>query len=125
MAKFFKAQDSDKVVMVLEGDVTSLECDGKKMVELIPDSVEAAKEKHIPDVTIEENGRVKVQVGSTLHPMLEAHYIGFVAAVNKDSAVIKYLKPGDEPVVHFCPKHGKFTDIYAWCNIHGLWVKHL
>ena len=42
------------------------------MTRLNANSVDASKEKHVPDVT-REDGKIKVAVGSTLHPMIPEH----------------------------------------------------
>lgn len=42
--------------------------------------VDASLEKHVP-VVIKENGKIRVEVGSTLHPMLPEHYIEWIALV--------------------------------------------
>ena len=45
--------------------------------ELIPNTVDAAYEKHVP--AIEHHGdSVLVKVGSVAHPMLDVHYITFI-----------------------------------------------
>ena len=50
---------------------------GTEGEELIPNTVDAAFEKHVP--VIEHNSdSVTVRVGSVAHPMLEAHYITFI-----------------------------------------------
>lgn len=90
--------------------------------EIVANSVEAAFEKHIPVVT--RNGdSVHVEVGSVEHPMLDVHYIAFIALVNGNNVMIKRLLPGDKPVADFIYR-GKpeEAEVYAFCNLHGLWV---
>ena len=60
-----------------------------------------------------------VQVGSTPHPMLENHYIEWIAMECEGRLPFKYLKPGDKPEADFhLVEHGT---VYAYCNLHGLW----
>ena len=91
------------------------------MSEIIPGTVDAAREKHIPDVKIEGN-IVKVQVGSLEHPMLDVHYIQFIVLEKTIGYEIKYLKPEDKPYAEFVLADGdKVVACYEYCNIHGLW----
>ena len=123
--KFFRCPSCGNVIYLMEGDINNIRCCGKEMDELVPASVEASTEKHIPEIT-EVDGRLDIQVGSSIHPMIEKHYIEWIAAENIDGNMhIKYLTPGVEPKVTFCNHHRKIRHIYAYCNIHGLWVKNL
>ncbi len=70
------------------------------MIELIPGSVDAATEKHVPVVTLSGN-TVTVNVGSVTHPMQEAHYIQRIAMETNQGNQIKYLKPDTAPEVTF------------------------
>ena len=77
-----------------------------------------ALEKHVPQVT-REGSHVTVQVGSVIHPMLEEHYIQFIAAVSGNKVTFQLPKPGDEPVL----KTGGSEPVtaYEYCNLHGYW----
>lgn len=123
--KFFRCSVCGNVVYQMNEETRHLTCCGKEMEELVPSVVDVAAEKHVPCVE-DVDGRVDVQVGSIIHPMLEKHYIEWVAAENEDGNIhIKYLKPGDEPKVNFCNHHKKIRCIYAYCNLHGLWVHEI
>ena len=96
-------------------------CCGEKMQEIIPGSVDAATEKHVP--LLEQTGvYVTVKVGSVDHPMLPEHYIGWIALETKAGNQRKLLAPGQAPQVCFalCPGDEPIA-AYAWCNLHGLW----
>lgn len=87
--------------------------------ELIPNTTDAAGEKHVPVISV--NGdEVKVEVGSVEHPSLPAHYIEFIVLVTEGGVQMKWLKPGMKPEAVF-----KVTDkvvaAYEYCNLHGLW----
>ena len=87
--------------------------------ELIPNTTDAAGEKHVPVISV--NGdEVKVEVGSVEHPSLPAHYIEFIVLVTEGGMQMKWLKPGMKPEAVF-----KVTDrvvaAYEYCNLHGLW----
>ena len=93
-------------------------CCGQKMEELVPNTTDGALEKHVPQVTRDGN-HVTVQVGSTIHPMLEEHYIQFIAAVSGNKVTFQITKPGEEPVM----KTGGADPVtaYEYCNLHGYW----
>lgn len=117
--KFFKCNECGKVQCVINTEkMDDLECCGKNMVELKPNTVEAANEKHIPVYEISGN-TINVKVGDVEHPMEEEHYIKWIAFVGKDNVNFEQLKPGDKPKARF-EKEDEF-EIYAYCNLHGLW----
>ena len=95
-----------------------LMCCGQKMEELVPNTTDGALEKHVPQIT-REGSHVTVQVGSTIHPMLEEHYIQFIAAVSGSKVTFQSTKPGEEPVM----KTGGAEPVtaYEYCNLHGYW----
>lgn len=70
------------------------------MTELVPDSTDAAQEKHVPVVTV-EGSMVDVKVGPAPHPMIPEHYIQWVALETTEGCQIKYLEPGQAPEVKF------------------------
>ena len=88
--------------------------------ELIPNTTDAAGEKHVPVITV-SGDEVKVEVGSVEHPSLDAHYIEFIVLVTEGGFQMKWLKPGMKPEAVF-----KVTDrpvaAYEYCNLHGLWT---
>ena len=90
--------------------------------EVLPNSVEAAYEKHIPEVKVNGN-EVDVAVGSVEHPMLDVHYISWILLVNGKEILIKKLQPGEKPVAKFLLQNKeKEIAVYAFCNLHGLWI---
>ena len=94
-------------------------CCGEKMQELVPNTTDAAQEKHVP--VIETNGHTAtISVGAAPHPMLEEHYISVIAAVVGDKVTFGYRKPGDEPKLVVGCKEGP-VKAYDICNLHGFW----
>lgn len=110
-------------VMIHDSGITPV-CCGQKMSELIPGTVEASKEKHIPAVTVEGN-TVTVNVGSVDHPMQDVHYIEWVQLVTENGSQRKHMKPGQAPKVTFDLGGEKPLAVYAYCNLHGLWMTEL
>ena len=94
-------------------------------IQLIPGTTDGAAEKHVPVVT--RNGNiVEVKVGSVEHPMTNEHYIQWICLQTKQGNQRKCLKPGDKPAVCFsiCDKD-EVEAVYAYCNLHGLWMTKL
>ena len=111
------------VEMVADSGVNPV-CCGQKMTELVPNTVEASVEKHIPTVTV-EGSVVTVNVGSVDHPMQDVHYIEWVQLVTERSSQRKHLNPGEAPNVVFQLSGDKPLAVYAYCNLHGLWKTEL
>ena len=88
---------------------------------IIPGSVEASREKHIPEFVVEGN-KVIVTVGSVEHPMVPEHYIEWVSIQTKFGNQRKALVPGQKPEVCFSICEGDEVEaVYAYCNLHSLW----
>ena len=97
----------------------------RKSLALYPKSsiIEASKEKHIP-VYKEEGNRIIVSVGEVEHPMQEEHYIEWISVQTKFGNQRKALKPNNKPEICFSICDGDEVEyVYAYCNLHGLWVK--
>ena len=110
--KFYKVKDT-----ILATD--SLQDLG--LEEVVPNTVDAAREKHVPHV--ERAGRkVTVQVGEVLHPMTPEHYITFIMVTTDKGVYKQNLEPGQQPIVDFGINLDEVVDnVYAYCNLHGLW----
>lgn len=121
--KYLKCKKCGRIVEVIKDSNSNTTCCNEIMEELIPGDIEASKEKHIPEYSL-NNNIVHVFIGSIKHPMEENHYIEWVSIQTKFGSQRKHLKPGDEPEVCFalCEKD-QVEAVYAYCNIHGLWVK--
>jgi len=109
--------------MVYDTDIP-LNCCGDEMKELVPNTVEASGEKHIPAVKVSE-GIVEVNVGSVDHPMVDVHWIEWVQLVTDRGSYRKWLNPGEAPNVKFVLGEEKPVAVYAYCNLHGLWKTDL
>ena len=123
--KFYKCEICGKIAQVETEGPGKLFCCGKPTVEMNANSTEAAVEKHIPEVTVNDNVITAV-VGSVIHPMTEAHYIDWLYLETEKGGQFAYLKPDEEPKAEFVLAAGdKAKAVYAYCNLHGLWVKEL
>lgn len=118
VVEFYRCERCGNIVALIKKGGGTLACCGQAMTKLEANSVDAAKEKHVP-VTRKEDGKIKVAVGSTPHPMLPEHYIEWIALAADGKVELKYLKPGDEPKAEF--NEVKSGTVYAYCNLHSLW----
>ena len=131
--EIYKCAACGNIVEVLHGGDGTLVCCGKPMQELVENTVDAAKEKHVP-VIEKINGGCKVTVGSTLHPMEEKHYIEWIElladgkgvpqtrkiAFGGPKAYRQFLNPGETPGAVFKVVAESVT-AREYCNVHGLW----
>ena len=117
--KFYKCNHCGNVIEKIVDKNVPVVCCGEKMEELIPNTVEASGEKHIPVVTQLEGNRLRIEVGSVHHPMLPEHHIAFIY-VETDKGGIR-INLNDEPVAEVCLGDARATAVYEYCNLHGLW----
>ena len=115
----YKCELCGNIIEVLHGGAGELVCCGQPMVHLVENTVDAAKEKHVP-VIEKVAGGVKVKVGSVPHPMEEKHYIEWIELHADNTVYRKFLKPTEKPEAEFsvATKNVLARD---FCNIHGLW----
>lgn len=114
----YKCELCGNIVMVIHGGAGNLVCCGQNMVQMTENTVDAAKEKHVP-VVEKVDGGFKVKVGSIAHPMEEKHYIEWIEVWDGQQAHIHPLKPGDTPEAIFNVK--EVVKAREYCNLHGLW----
>lgn len=96
-------------------------CCGEEMREVIPGTIDASPEKHIPEYSV-KNGIVTVDVGSIFHPMSEEHHIEWISIQTRYGNQRKELCPTGEPRVSFAISEGDEVEaVFAYCNLHGLW----
>jgi superoxide reductase len=115
----YKCEICGNIVEVLHGGDGELVCCGQPMTLQKENTVDAAKEKHVPVV---ENapGGIKVKIGAVPHPMEEKHYIEWVEIISEGKAYRQFLKPGETPEAVFTGQGGQVI-AREYCNIHGLW----
>ena len=118
--KFFICEHCGNLVGVINDSGVPMVCCGQKTTQLIPGTVEASVEKHLPVVTV-DGDKVKVEVGSVAHPMAEEHSILWVYLQTDKGGQRKNLKVGEAPVAEFSLLDEKPVAAYAYCNLHGLW----
>ena len=124
MSKFYVCSRCGNLVGMINESGVPLMCCGQKMDELVPNTVEASGEKHIPAVKLGD-GVVEVNVGSVDHPMAPEHFIEWVYVETENGGYRKELRPDSAPHVEFELGEDKPVAVYAYCNLHGLWKTEL
>ncbi len=94
-------------------------CCGEPMRLMTENTVDAAKEKHVP-VIEKIDGGYKVKVGEVAHPMVDEHYIQWIELITGDKSYTQFLEPGQAPEAVFMTDA---VDVTAreYCNKHGHW----
>ena len=70
--KFYQCSHCKNIVAYVQDNGPKVSCCGEEMKELVANTTDAAKEKHVP--VVEVNGNlVTVSVGSVTHPMEALH----------------------------------------------------
>lgn len=118
--RFYICEHCGNIVGLVHDGGVPLMCCGQKMTHIVPGTVDASKEKHLPVVTV-EGDTVKVEIGSVSHPMTEEHSILWVYLQTDRGGQRKALPVDSDPVVYFALKDEKPVAVYAYCNLHGLW----
>lgn len=123
--KFYYCREHNNIIEITNGQNKDICIEKENLVELIPNTVDAATEKHVPCITLEGN-TLKVNVGEVVHPMSEEHLISAIYVVtDKNTIYRKYLKETDTPTFEIENIDSKHVDVYSYCNLHGLWKKSI
>ena len=122
--KVYKCLQCGNMIQMMKESGIPVMCCGKKMEELVPNTVEASEEKHIPVIDVNGN-RVTVTVGSVEHPMETEHYIEWICLETKYGEQYRQMKPGDTPTATFVLGDDEVVAAYAYCNLHGFWKAEL
>ena len=118
---FYRCEGCGKIVAVVKPSKCPTKCCGEPMAEMIPNSTDASKEKHIP-VIAQEGNLVKVTVGASEHTMTEEHYIEWILLETKEGRQRKPLAPGQKAEACFALTEGdEVVAAYEYCNLHGFW----
>ena len=109
------------IIEKIEDHHVPLMCCGKKLEPLIPNSTDAAVEKHLPLATLTSDSLI-VRVGEVEHPMIDAHLISWVIIQTPTTMIRRTLQAGETPRIMVPrPEAGTPIRVYAYCNLHGLW----
>ncbi|MDD5223599.1 MAG: desulfoferrodoxin [bacterium] len=117
--QIYKCEVCGNIVEVIHEGKGQLVCCNQPMKQIVENTVDAAKEKHVPVVEKTAAG-VKVKVGSVAHPMEEKHYIEWVQIIAGGKSFRQFLKPGEAPEATF-EVRANIETVREYCNLHGLW----
>ncbi len=119
--KFYICRHCGNLMGVIHDSRVPVVCCGENMAVLTPNTTDAAGEKHLPVVTVEDRS-INVNVGAVNHPMQAEHYIEWIFVETDRGGHRRALKPGDATEVTFLLGDEKPIAVYAYCNLHGLWM---
>lgn len=119
--EIYKCEICGNIVEVVHPAGGTLVCCGKPMKHMVENTVDAAKEKHIPVIEKIEGG-YKVRVGEVEHPMQDVHHIEWIEVITENKVYRKYLKPGEKPEAEFLIDE-EIISVREYCNLHGLWKR--
>ena len=117
--EIYKCEACGNIIEVLHAGQGELVCCGSPMKLFKENTVDAAKEKHVP-VVEKTAGGVTVKVGEVAHPMEEKHYIEWIEIIADGAVYRKFLAPGDTPEATFNVTADQVT-AREYCSLHGLW----
>lgn len=115
----YKCNVCGMVVEVLKSG-HAVSCCGQPMTLQAENTVDAAKEKHVPVVEA-QGAKILVKVGSVSHPMDPDHYIEWIEVISGNRVSRVSLKPGELPQAVFEVSSQSDLVVRAYCNKHGLW----
>lgn len=125
MIKIYRCAHCGNIITMLHDSNVPVFCCGQKMDLLVPGSVDAAQEKHVPVATV-NGSTVDVKVGSVTHPMTAEHWIEWILLETDKGFAVRHLTPDAQPAATFALAEGETAKtVYAYCNLHGLWKADL
>ena len=117
--ELYKCEHCGNIVEIMHAGKAPIKCCGASMVLQTENTVDAAKEKHVP-VIEKIDGGFKVKVGEVAHPMEEKHYIEWIEIIAGDKVYTQFLNPGDVPEATFKIEAESVT-AREYCTLHGHW----
>ena len=121
--KFYRCRHCGNVIQKLVDSKVPVVCCGEQMQELIPNTVDASNEKHVPVVTRLDSCKIRIEVGSAPHPMTQEHHICFIYLETKRGGIRVDLTDTPEAIICTCGEEP--VTVYEYCNLHGLWKTEL
>ena len=109
MAKFYICEHCGNLVTTIHNAGVPLVCCG---------------EKHLPVAQL-SGSTLTVTVGAVEHPMVDVHHIQWLFVETENGGQLRYLAPGQAPKAVFELGGEKPVAVYAYCNLHGLWMTKL
>jgi len=117
--EIYKCDVCGNIIEVVHPGAPALVCCQQPMKQMVENTVDAAREKHVP-VIEKTDGGIRVKVGSVAHPMEEKHFIEWIEVIAGDHVYTAFLKPGVPAEATFPVTSSPIT-VREYCNLHGLW----
>jgi superoxide reductase len=118
--QIYKCPVCGNIVEVLHAGSGQVVCCGHEMELQVPNTVDAALEKHVPVIEKTEFG-YRIKVGSVPHPMTPEHHIEWIELVAGGAVYRKELEITDKPEAVFLIAAEGEIEAREYCNLHGLW----
>ncbi len=122
--KFYYCPHCKNLELVMHDGGPVPVCCGEPMTVLTANTTEAATEKHLPVVESNEQG-ITIRVGAVDHPMTPEHLIEWILATDGKTIEIKHLTSTDQPAMQANFDPSTKLSVYAYCNLHGLWLTEI
>ncbi|MFW6285589.1 MAG: desulfoferrodoxin [Nanoarchaeota archaeon] len=124
--EIYKCEVCGNIVKILNTGEGELVCCNQPMQIQEENTINTSKEKHVPFIKIQDD-IIYIQIGETMHPMEEKHYIEWIEVItDNDITLKKQLNPNQKPKAEFIiPINSQILQVRAYCNIHKLWSKTL
>jgi len=116
----YKCKVCGNIVEVLHTGAGTLVCCNQPMELQVEHQEDEGFEKHLPVLSFED-GKLRITIGETEHPMQEEHYIEWIEYIVGDEVNRVYLESTDKPEAIFDLKDDPHYIVRAYCNVHGLW----
>lgn len=119
--KFYVCKVCGNMVSMLHESGVKMVCCGEEMTELVPNTTDAAQEKHVPVITVKDDV-VTVTVGSVPHPMTPEHKIVWIYLQTEKGEQLNCVDTQDKAETTYKLTDGdKIIAAFEYCNLHGLW----
>jgi len=119
--KFYVCKHCGNMVSMLHDSGVKMICCGEEMTELVANTTDAAVEKHVPVITVQDDV-VTVTVGSVPHPMTPEHKIVWIYLQTEKGEQLNCVDTQDKAETTFKLTEGdKIIAAFEYCNLHGLW----
>lgn len=118
---FYICKHCGNIIYMVESGGAPVYCCGAPMSKLVANTTDASQEKHVPKIKREGNV-LSAEIGSVFHPMTPEHYISWVAVLQRGKIKINKLSPNDPPIATFRVNPHADAKVFAYCNLHGLWM---
>lgn len=115
----YQCSNCDRVLIEMNSNL-SHSCN-HDLVLLKANTVSTSTEKHIPVLEFTK-GRLDVKVGAVPHPMIAEHSILWIFVQTRKGGLYVDLMPEDLPEAAFMVEESDVIEVYAYCDIHGLWM---